>query len=82
MKRLEEMTHGELTAYCVQLARAIEDMLPPGPSAKGKCLFAIVFTHTEEPGMGQYIANAERSGVVAMLRQCADRIERREDNPR
>lgn len=84
MKALRDMTDPELTEFFVDLARVIEDRLPPGPSAKGKCLFALVVAEDRSgPGMfGQYVSNAERKGVIKMLREVADRMERREDFPR
>lgn len=79
MKLLCEMTEPELRELGIRLGRTIEDMLPPGPSNNGKCLFAVIYTDTTEPGVGQYLANIRREDCIKMLRETADRLERRED---
>lgn len=82
MRRLETMTEEELRTYFNLLAQAVEDILPPGPSAAGKCLFVLLVTHTSEPGLAQYVSNASRPECIQFLRETADRLESREDTPR
>ena len=43
-------------------------------------LFALILF--DEPGVGQYVSNAVRADVVKALRECADRLDSREDVPR
>lgn len=71
------MTEPELREYFSGLARMIEKRLPDGPSKNGKCLFVLVCA--DDSGIGQYISNAERSGIIKLLRETADRLERRRD---
>ena len=78
-KLLRDMTEPELSDCLVALARLVEAMLPPGPSAKGKCLFALIVTDSVGPGIGQYISNVQRGGMTELLRETANRIERNED---
>lgn len=81
-RRLDEMDEAQLRHYCRELASKVERLLPPGPSARGRCLFVLLFTDTCEPGTAQYVANAQREDMIQFLRETADRLERREDNPR
>jgi hypothetical protein len=82
VKELKHMTEPELREYTHGLALWLENCLPPGPSAKGKCLFALLFTDDAGPGIGQYVSNVERAGMIKMLRETANRLERRQDVPR
>lgn len=82
MKLLRDMTEPELRDFFRGIASWIENALPPGPSAKGKCLFALIVTDTIEPGIGQYVSNVQRADMIKMLRETADRLEKREDIPR
>jgi hypothetical protein len=78
---LQDMTLPELNDFFRRLAIAIEDRLPPGPSARGKCLFTLVVADTCDGGVGQYVSNCDRKTQVAMLREIADRLEQRQDIP-
>lgn len=82
MKEVRDMTESELRELGIKLGRGVEDMLPPGPSKKGKCLFVLIYTDTCEPGVGQYLANCDRDGAIKLLREAADRLANREDVPR
>ncbi len=55
MKLLCDMTEPELRDYFIGLARMIENKLPPGPSARGKCLFALIVEPVigRMPGIGE-----------------------------
>jgi hypothetical protein len=81
-KLIRDMTEPELRAFFNGIAAWLENALPPGPSAKGKCLFALLVTDTLEPGIAQYASNVQRADMVKMLRETADRLENREDVPR
>jgi hypothetical protein len=82
MKLIRDMTEPELREFFRNLASEIEARLPPGPSAKGKCLFALIVADTMEPGVGQYVSNVQRPDMIRLLRETADRLEKREDIPR
>jgi hypothetical protein len=79
MKLIRDMTEPELLAYFRELAGAIEGVLPPGPSAHGKCLFCLLVADTSEPGVAQYVSNVHRADMIKMLRETATRLEGRED---
>lgn len=82
MKRIEDMNMEELRKFTGDLGRAIEMMLPAGESKRGKCLFVLIFTPTCNPGEGQYVANVDRESGINLLRELADRLEHKEDEPR
>ncbi len=69
-------------ARVMMVALVREARLPPGPSAKGKCLFALIVADSIEPGVGQYVSNVQRADMIRLLRETADRLESREDIPR
>ena len=79
VKLIKDMTEPELRAYFDRLAKLIEDWLPPGPSAKGKCLFFLTVADQIEPGIAQYVSNVQREDAIKMLRETADRLERNQD---
>lgn len=81
-KLIRDMTEPELRAYFRDLATSIEVMLPPGPSARGTCLFCLLVADSCEAGIAQYVSNVQRSDMIKMLRETADRLESREDIPR
>ncbi len=79
MKNLEDMNEPELREFFSDLARKLEADLPAGPSKKGKCLFFLIVTDRIEAGVGQYVSNVRRSDAIKMLRETADRLEKKED---
>ena len=79
-KQRRDMTEPELQAYFQLLGEATESVLPPGPSRHDKALFVLVVF--DDPGLAQYVSNAEREDVIKALREMADRLERRQDVPR
>lgn len=79
MKLIKDMTEPELRAYFFGLAAMLEDQLPPGPSARGKCLFFLIVNDQIDPGIAQYVSNVQRADAIKMLRETADRLERRQD---
>lgn len=80
MRSLREMDEPRMRAYFGNLAEVVESILPAGPSAKGRCLFCLLVF--DDPGLAQYVSNCDRSTMVRALRECADRLESREDVPR
>jgi hypothetical protein len=80
MRHLREMDEPEMRKYMAMLAGVIESLLPAADNARGRALFvALVF---DDPGLAQYVSNCDRSTMVQALRECADRLEAREDIPR
>jgi hypothetical protein len=61
----------ELRRYLQNLSKAIENELPPGPSKRGKCLFALVLI---VGGRMHYASNSRQRGMVRALHRMADRI--------
>lgn len=78
-KRISEMADDELRDYMKAIALGVEDCMPPGPSKAGKALFFLLIT--DESGIAQYVGNIEREDTIKVLREAADRIEGRKDNP-
>jgi hypothetical protein len=77
MKSFEDMTEPELREACTRIARAAEAQLPPGPGPRGKALFVLLIF--DDPKVAQYVSNAQRSDIIKSMRECADRLERKED---
>jgi hypothetical protein len=71
------MSEEELRVYMKRLSRAVEGVLPPGPSKRGKCDFALVLT--DENGKTHYVSNCRRRMTKA-LRKTVARLERRQAN--
>lgn len=82
LKKISEMNEPELRYFLSGLGREIEDRLPPGPSAKVKCLFVLLVADTVVPGIAQYLSNARREDCIQFLKETADRLEKKEDIPR
>lgn len=75
-ERLRDLAEPELATRLRRCAQSVTFYLPEGS------LFMLLAFDPDDASTGQYIANAERAGVVAAMRACADRLERREDEPR
>jgi hypothetical protein len=73
MKELKAMSREELKYYLRRLSRAVEEVLPPGPSKRGKCDFALVLS--DEPGTVYYACNSRRR-ITPALRTTVSRFER------
>jgi hypothetical protein len=80
MRFLRDMTEPELREYFNLLAAAIEETLPGGSSKKGRALFVLLVF--DEPGLAQYVSNAERRDIIKAMRETADRLEAKQDIPR
>lgn len=44
--------------------------------------FALIIFEFSDVGIGDYVSNAQRSGMIKALRECADRLEAKEDIPK
>lgn len=78
LKRFSQMTEIEITDYFKGLALAIESVLPPGEGRYGKTMFFLVAAESQEAGTAQYVSNIQRESAIKLLRETADRLERRE----
>lgn len=58
-----------------EAGRAIESIMPKGLG------FALVVFDFKNPGIGNYISNAQRPDMVKSLRETANRLENNEDIP-
>jgi hypothetical protein len=77
MKRLEDMTEGELSDVMVRCARAVERELPPGAGPRGRPMFVLVVF--DDPAVAQYISTCTRASTIEAMRETADRLEARQD---
>lgn len=73
---LEDMTEPELRELTTAILRGIEDKLPAGVG------FAVQYWPIGTHGIAQYGSNCTRRDMISMLRETADRLERRQDVPR
>lgn len=78
--RLVDMTEPQIRDMLNRTAGAVSEHLPAGPGRYGKALFALLVF--DEPGLTQYVSNANREDIVRALREAADRLDNREDIPR
>jgi hypothetical protein len=77
-KTFEQMDPAERAGYMTALARAIEDALPPGEGPRGKAMFVLVVSGTQEGGEAHYASNVVREDAIPFMREFADRLEKRE----
>ena len=78
IKRFEDMTEPELRAAMISMADGVQ----AGADFAGldKPLFVLLVFN--DPKLGQYISNCKRADMITVLRETADRLERKEDVPR
>lgn len=76
MKKLEDMTEPELRELTTRILKGVEAKLP---SNTGLC---VLFWPFGEHKVAQYGSNSRRKDMILALRECADRLEKREDVPR
>ena len=79
MKRLIDMTEPEIADYMRALAACTEKVMPAADNHRGRALFVLLVF--DDPGLAQYVSNCDRSTMVQALRECADRLESRQDLP-
>jgi hypothetical protein len=73
MKPLSDMNEVELAALMRRVADAVKAELPT------KTLYFVVAF--DEPGVAQYIGNANRRDIIKAMRETADRLESRDAEP-
>lgn len=44
--------------------------------------FVLLTFGFDAPGIANYVSNAERSDMITAMRECADRLEKKQDNVR
>lgn len=71
--QLRDMTEPEMKKMMQDAANGVVQAIPTGT------LFALIVF--DEPRVGQYISNANRSDMIKALRETADRLEMRQDVP-
>lgn len=69
----------DLQEVAAGLDRIFNGDVPDGDARNGFCLLVFGF---DAPGIANYVSNAERATMIQALRETADRLERKEDNPR
>jgi hypothetical protein len=74
---LKDMTEPQLRVYFSALAKSVEMALPDGPSKNGRSLFVLLVF--DDPAVAQYVSNGQRADIIKAMRECADRLERKED---
>jgi hypothetical protein len=77
MKSLRDMTEVELSEVMTRAARAVEGEMPPGLGRNGRSKFVLLVF--DDPEVAQYIATCERADVITAMRECADRLESKQD---
>ncbi len=75
-KQLEDMTEPELRELTTRVLNAVKDRLPDG------VMFTVLFSPFGNHGVGHYGSNCRRADMIQLLRETADRLERRQDVPR
>lgn len=70
-KSTVDMTEPELRKLMTGAAKAVESAIPTGAR-----FVLLVF---DVPVIAQYISNARRADIIKSMRECADRLEAKED---
>lgn len=68
----------EIQEFLKALAGAIDEEIQ---ERFGKMGFAFILFEFNEPGISNYISNADRSDMIKTLRETADRLEKNQDVP-
>lgn len=76
MKQLEDMTEPELRELTTAVLDSVKALLPPNTG------FCVLFWPFGSHGVSQYGSNSRREDMIKALRECADRLEKRQDVPR
>ena len=71
MTKLSNMTEPQLAELFNEIARAVDFRLPQ------RTLFVVLAF--DDPGLAQYVSNANRKDIVKALRESADRLEGMDD---
>ncbi len=71
MKTLDDMTEPELHRTLINAAKGTHTSLPVGTT--------FILIACGESNIGQYVSNMQRDTIPQLLREVADRLERKED---
>jgi len=74
MKPINQMNKAELTELMNRLATLVRGNIPE------KTFFMMLVG--DDLSEMQYVSNSNRQDVIQAMRECADRLERKEDRPR
>lgn len=77
-QRLEDMTEAELRPLLDTMGKTLE--LVAAKFGVERPYFALLLFN--DPKVAQYVCNCRRADVIQAMRECADRLESREDVPR
>jgi len=75
MKQLENMTEVELRDLCNNMGSGLLEIAHD--HGLDKLHFALLIFN--DPKIAQYVCNCRRRDVILAMRECADRLEARED---
>lgn len=75
MQRLEDMTEPELVQACNLAGTAIETTFQILGIERPR--FALLLFN--DPKVAQWVSNCDRKDVITAMRECADRLGRRQD---
>jgi hypothetical protein len=73
---MEDMTEPELGELLRSCAKAVNTALSARIQSQHKPMFALLVFN--DPEVAQYISSCERADMIRALRECADRLERRQ----
>jgi hypothetical protein len=73
---MEDMTEPELGELLRSCAKAVNTTLSARIVSEHKPMFALLVFN--DPEVAQYISSCRRAEMIQALRECADRLERRE----
>lgn len=79
MKEFEYLTEPELQALMTDCGLALECMFEKHGIGERPLFVLHLFN---DPKVAQYISSANRSDAIKAMRECADRLERKQDFPR
>jgi len=74
MKRLRDMTEKDISVCMNEIANRVRDSLP-----EKTLFFCLAF---DDPGVAQYVSNANSKDIIEAMRETATRLERGQEIPR
>jgi hypothetical protein len=77
---MEDMTEPELGELLRGCAKAVNTAISSRIVSQHKPMFALLVFN--DPAVAQYISSCQRTEMIQALRECADRLERRQTVPR
>jgi hypothetical protein len=75
MKKLADLTEPELRKLCNLMGKEIE--WAAARCGVEKPMFALLLFN--DPKIAQYVCNCRREDVIEAMRECADRLEKKQD---